>query len=631
MDDREYYWKVREYERLKMNLKDVEDVAKLLDKSLRRTQSEIEKNIHNLYAKYAKDNELSYTTATEKLTSSEFKNFRFDLEEYVKRIKATNDEKLLFELNTLSTKSQISRLELMMYDINKALNADYQYKSEVVKDLLIKGVKDNFEYAGYAIDMFKGKHSTFNRLDLNEALRIAEIPWSGKNYSQRLWSNTKKLSDSLEEHITQSIVQGKSLDKVVREMRGIFDASKSVTKRLVNTEHAYACEQGTLKMYEEIDVEEYEIFAVLDTKTSQICRNLDGSVYETSKATVGFNYPPFHPHCRTTTVPYLDDEDIDDEDNIKIAKDTNGKVIYLKGDTTYKEYQRALSTGDWDSIRAKKQVTNKENLLEKVVIEKDLKKLIEKMDLTKATHSDIIELGRIADDKHKVSEMIGDREKLKNFISKYREVGGYWDKEMFYEKSASAVKKQINNVLSVYPSDWVKIPKSQGMKIFAKKEKRGYFVKGLVSRNRYMTDVENYMNYYTICSDERAEQTMFHELGHMVEDSNEHIGRLCREWRDSRTKGEKLTRLSDLFRGFNYGVKEVTKADNFITPYIGKEYGDGSTEVLSVGLENLFSPDLRGALNRVELNEHKQFVPTFKNLRDDIEYLHFIVGILLKG
>jgi hypothetical protein len=43
---------------------------------------------------------------------------------------------------------------------------------------------------------------------------------------------------------------------------------------------------------------------VMDSRTSHTCANLNDEVFKTEDATEGENYPPMHPHCRSTTVPY---------------------------------------------------------------------------------------------------------------------------------------------------------------------------------------------------------------------------------------------------------------------------------------------------------------------------------------
>jgi uncharacterized protein with gpF-like domain len=46
----------------------------------------------------------------------------------------------------------------------------------------------------------------------------------------------------------------------------------------------------------------------LDSRTSEICRELNGKRFKLSEAEVGVNYPPMHPNCRSTTQLVLDEE-----------------------------------------------------------------------------------------------------------------------------------------------------------------------------------------------------------------------------------------------------------------------------------------------------------------------------------
>ena len=176
---------------------------------------------------------------------------------------------------------------------------------------------------------------------------IINLPWSGKNYSNRLWANRTKLKDKVQEQIVQATIQGKDLRQCIKDVSETMEATREVTKRLINTEHAYACSQGDLKMYEEFGIDRYEYVATLDSKTSNICRGLDGKVYKRSEAISGVNFPPTHPHCRSTTVP-ADVETLGDE--TRIAKDIKGNYIYLKANTSYEDYLKALETGNWNNV-----------------------------------------------------------------------------------------------------------------------------------------------------------------------------------------------------------------------------------------------------------------------------------------
>ncbi|MDK3993290.1 minor capsid protein, partial [Staphylococcus pseudintermedius] len=53
------------------------------------------------------------------------------------------------------------------------------------------------------------------------------------------------------------------------------------------------------------DDAEYEFVAKRDEKTSKICRHYDMKVFKVKDMVPGVNAPPMHPHCRSTTVPYV--------------------------------------------------------------------------------------------------------------------------------------------------------------------------------------------------------------------------------------------------------------------------------------------------------------------------------------
>jgi hypothetical protein len=95
-----------------------------------------------------------------------------------------------------------------------------------------------------------------------------------------------------------------------------------------------------------------------------------------------------------------------------------------------------------------------------------------------------------------------------------------------------------------------------------------------------------------------ATQTQVHELGHVVEFSKPDVKRLANEFIEYRCKGESLTKLATVFGG--YREDEEGRKDEFDRAfgsgsgayYIGKPYTDGSTEVVSMGLQKLYEdPD----------------------------------------
>ena len=119
------YWEDREVQKLKGQMKDLNKLEKLLRKEYAKASKEINNNIMHLFIKYMEDNELTYAQANQLLTSSEYKEWRMDLKDYIKLIEETGDPQLLLELNTLAMKSRITRLEEMFYQVDKQVNDLY--------------------------------------------------------------------------------------------------------------------------------------------------------------------------------------------------------------------------------------------------------------------------------------------------------------------------------------------------------------------------------------------------------------------------------------------------------------------------------------------------------------------------
>ena len=290
----EEYWSKREAYKLKKGLKDLKKIEKELVDEYKKAMNEIGKEISNLFYKYAKDNNLSYSDAKKYLNSSEFKEFKRDLKSYMKLIEETGDEELLLELNTLAMKSRISRLEEMFYQCGKYINEVYESTNKRLQIAYSSTIKDNYYQTIYDIHKAIGVGVSFSYIDNDMIKEILAFPWSGRHYSSRLWSNRTKLKNAMVEELTQMLIQGKGVKETSKALSKRLDADLKNCIRLIHTEHSYFMEIASQKAYGECDVTKYQILATLDKRTSEICQKLDGEVFNVKDAVIGVNMPPFH-------------------------------------------------------------------------------------------------------------------------------------------------------------------------------------------------------------------------------------------------------------------------------------------------------------------------------------------------
>ncbi len=86
---------------------------------------------------------------------------------------------------------------------------------------------------------------------------------------------------------------------------------------------------------------------------------------------------------------------------------------------------------------------------------------------------------------------------------------------------------------------------------------------------------------------ERARTTV-HELGHWLEYETPGLQKEAGEFVRRRTAGEQERKLSEITGSKAYADHETAKPDRFYSPYVGKVYPDGATEVVSMGLDKLY-------------------------------------------
>jgi hypothetical protein len=84
------------------------------------------------------------------------------------------------------------------------------------------------------------------------------------------------------------------------------------------------------------------------------------------------------------------------------------------------------------------------------------------------------------------------------------------------------------------------------------------------------------------------EKTFVHEIGHWLEERDAGAHQDIGDFIERRTAG-----LTPQWLGPGYDASEVAIADNFIHPYVGKDYIENgrrfASEVLSMGLENFYT------------------------------------------
>lgn len=318
----------------------------------RKAISNTEKEISRWYTRFADNEGISYQRAVEMLTGDELKEFHMDVKEYIQKGKTLGiSDQWSKELERASTKVHISKLEALKLQMQQQVEELTGKKAKGITHLMSDIYSVTFYKTAFEIQKGFGVATNFAKLDKKVVDKILVKPWAsdGSNFSERIWgSHRAQLVNKLHEGLTINLIQGKPPDNLIKEIANTFEVDRKRAATLVFTEKAYFQSIAQRDSFKNLGIEEYENVATLDTKTSEICREMDGRHFKLSDYQIGLTAPPFHPRCRTATAPFFDDEF---EDEVKrAARDENGDYYTVPANMKYDEWYRGFVEGDKNTL-----------------------------------------------------------------------------------------------------------------------------------------------------------------------------------------------------------------------------------------------------------------------------------------
>ena len=261
--------------------------------------SEIEK----FYARYAVDNKMTHAEAKQYLTDKERREFKHvTLERF--REMALNPDTPTPLLDALSYRHRISRKEALLAEIER-LTAELYGKpdgihdkvTEALSDIYIKGKihqAKNLAHFGIIEKPILGVDAVKHKMGSN---------WSGRTFSTNVWGHDAAVYKSISDTINKGLTGGWSIDRMARALSERTGVAYHRADTLVRTETTFYNNLATLDTIKELGGDHYEIVAVLDSRTSEICQSENHKVYPVKEYEPGRTAPPFHVRCRSTIRP----------------------------------------------------------------------------------------------------------------------------------------------------------------------------------------------------------------------------------------------------------------------------------------------------------------------------------------
>lgn len=343
MSKSKQYWLDRMLDRDKAAKLSEDKLLEELNRYYTDSYIAIEKELNNFYVKYVTENGISYNQARKILAPKDIREYSSKIGELKKLYAETKDINVYLKMQEIGSRANVTRLQSLLDSIDIELIKSAHNTQISIEQHLSNMYKRSYKQA---LEDIGASNKAINSRAVKEAL---SYPWSGMNFSERIWGNNAKIFNTMQETITRGIIQGKSVSNVAKDIKGlsnqVFKKEKTLremerihkynAERLVRTETNHFMTKGHIEGYKASGVvKAVEICVHWDERTCPDCGSMDREVIPLNDVSYGSNVPPFHPFCRCTVVPVVDNNEktgynYNEDGTIVVTHDWKGQHVSI--------------------------------------------------------------------------------------------------------------------------------------------------------------------------------------------------------------------------------------------------------------------------------------------------------------
>ena len=289
------YWRKREREWKKADLKDEAEYIQEIQDIYSTMLTQINKEIESFFVRYSNKEGMSMAEAKRKASDIDIKEYEKKAKKYVKEKDFSKEANEQMRLYNLAMK--VNRLELLKANIGLELTAG--------SDELVSFTKEKLE--GAALEQIQRNAGILGDTIVDNAKTaktIANSSFKNATFSERIWSQQDLLKNDLYGILSTALIQGRNPREFIPKVRKSFDVTRYQAERLLRTELTRVRIQAQAESYEANGIDEYEYVACGLRDVCPICKVLDKQIFKLKDMEIGENAPPMHPNCHCALAPH---------------------------------------------------------------------------------------------------------------------------------------------------------------------------------------------------------------------------------------------------------------------------------------------------------------------------------------
>lgn len=334
-------------EKLKQHMIDIEQYRhdrnttylNALLEEYKKTQTRIDEHVASFIQRYSEDGYIDLVMIYYILSIPEKRKLKYSLEEIIDR---GLDDETVSEIQENLNKLDLSRIKGLQLQIKAELKSLNQKINETLHDHYFDSYVGTFNKTHYAFFDSLGIAKDPSLFDVTKAIVETTLKSTYRETGQSYEDVLKYYNDDLIEKINKEVLAaiggGDTYTNIIERLAKLTGMDYKRAERLIRTDSSYIGTEAQKELYGEMDVDTVLFVATLDERTSEMCRDMDGTLIPIDEVEPGFNAPPLHYYCRSVLAPAGTDELAR-----RAARDPEtGKTYYTDKYMTYKEWKESF-------------------------------------------------------------------------------------------------------------------------------------------------------------------------------------------------------------------------------------------------------------------------------------------------
>lgn len=221
-------------------------------------------------------------------------------------------ESILPQIIGLTSTATQSNINKIVSDIKKIIDEEFDSLSPELQKQVMDLGEYEADFQKRLLDNAMAEGSTIAIKGVGrETLEAAflKTPVQGLLFKDGLKRANADVKNQVETAVRIAVLNGSTANQAIKQVRGNYNIAEKRMVTFIRTSIQSVTNTATAETFKKNNVEKYKYLAILDSRTTKTCQDLNGKIFILGKGPI----PPVHYNCRSFIVPIFEGIKLGDE------------------------------------------------------------------------------------------------------------------------------------------------------------------------------------------------------------------------------------------------------------------------------------------------------------------------------